>query len=128
LTGAHPRVAIVDDDLSVRESLPDWLKDFGFPSNAFASADEFLASGFVAQTGCLILDVVMPGMSGPDLQNELTLRGHKIPIIFITARFDRAVRKRVLDAGAAAYLLKPFSDTALLDAIRAALGTGASPP
>jgi FixJ family two-component response regulator len=114
-------VAVVDDDESVRESLPDLLREFGFEAQAFASAEDFLASDYVGQTRCLILDIAMPGMSGPDLQRELALRRHEIPIVFITAHKDESVRPRVLEQGAVECLFKPFSDTALLDALNAAL-------
>ena len=114
-------VAVVDDDESVRESLPDLLLEFGFAARAFASAEEFLASDCLGQTRCLILDVAMPGMSGPDLQRELTLRRQEIPIVFITAHADESVRPRLLERGAVECLFKPFSDMALLDALRAAL-------
>jgi FixJ family two-component response regulator len=117
----HALVSIVDDDESVRESLPDLLRQIGFAVQAFASAEEFLASGSVALTGCLILDVRMPGMSGPDLQQELARRGCGIPIVFITASEQENVRKLVLDRDAAAVLLKPFSDTALVEAVKTAL-------
>jgi FixJ family two-component response regulator len=115
-------VVVVDDDESVRESLPDLLKEFGFKVLAFSSADEFLSSGSVDHTMCLLLDIVMPGMSGIDLQKELKTRGHKIPVIFITAQKDESMRKRVLDQGAVDILLKPFSDTALREALSKALG------
>lgn len=114
-------VTVIDDDESVRESLPDLLKEFGYAVCAFSSAEEFLASESVGQTKCLILDIAMPGMSGLDLQRELKLRRHEIPIVFITANRDEAFRPRVLAQGAAACLFKPFSDTALLEALRAAL-------
>jgi len=114
-------VSVVDDDESVRESLPDLLREFGFAAQAFASAEEFLASDCVGDTRCLILDVAMPGMSGPDLQRELTLRHQQIPIVFITARGDETFRSSVLEQGAVECLFKPFSDTALLDAVNAAL-------
>ena len=114
-------VAVVDDDESVRESLPDLLKEFGFAVQAFSSAEDFLASGYVSQTHCLILDVAMPGMSGPDLQRELTLRRQAIPIVFITAHADGCVRPRLLKEGAVECLFKPFSEAALLDALNAAL-------
>ena len=114
-------VAVVDDDESVRESLPDLLREFGFTARSFASAEDFLASECVCQTNCLILDVGMPGMSGPELQRKLKLRGQHIPIVFITANRDEAVRPRVLAQGAAACLFKPFSDTALLEAVNSAL-------
>lgn len=117
-------VVVVDDDESVRESLPDLLKEFGFTVLAFSSAEEFLASDSVDRTMCLVLDIVMPGMNGLDLQKELTNRGHKIPIIFITAQKDEAIRKRVFDQGAVDILLKPFSDIALREALSKAMGGG----
>ena len=113
-------VSVVDDDESVRESLPDLLGEFGFATRAFSSAEEFLASDCVGQTRCLILDIAMPGMSGPELQQELKLRRQEIPIIFITARRDDGVRPRVIEQGAVDCLFKPFSDTALLAALNAA--------
>jgi FixJ family two-component response regulator len=114
-------VSVVDDDESVRESLPELLRTFGFASWAFSSAAEFLASELVDQTDCLILDVAMPGMGGPALQQELSRRGSMIPIIFITARAEDRLRPRLLEAGAIACLLKPFSEAALLDALTRAL-------
>ena len=114
-------VSVVDDDESVRESLPDLLRVSGFAVQAFSSAEEFLASDYVDQTSCLILDVAMPGMTGPDLQRQLTLRRHEIPIVFITARRDETIRPRMLEQGAVECLFKPFSDTALLNAVNAAL-------
>jgi FixJ family two-component response regulator len=114
-------VSIVDDDESVRESLPDLIREFGFLVRAFSSAEEFLASDSLSETKCLILDIAMPGMSGPDLQQELKLRGQAIPIVFITAHDDDAIRPRVLSAGAVECLLKPFSDAALRNAINDAL-------
>ena len=117
-------VSVVDDDESVRESLPDLLRQFGFAVRAFSSAEEFLASDCISRTSCLILDVAMPSMSGPDLQRELTNRRQEIPIVFITAHGGEAVRPRLLEEGAVACLFKPFSDTALLESLRAALGSG----
>ena len=114
-------VSVVDDDESVRESLPDLLREFGFAVQAFASAEAFLASGHVDATRCLILDVAMPGMSGPDLQDELIRRGHAIPIIFITAHGDAAERPRLIRQGAVDCLFKPFSEAALLKALHVAL-------
>jgi FixJ family two-component response regulator len=116
-------VAVVDDDESVRESLPDLLKEFGFEVRAFSSAQEFLASDCLNRTGCLILDIAMPGMTGFDLQRELRLRAPKIPIVFITAQADGALRARAFEAGAVDFLLKPFSDTALLASVETALRT-----
>jgi FixJ family two-component response regulator len=116
-----PLVAVVDDDESVRESLPDLLREFGFATHSFSSAEEFLTSDSLVQTGCLILDVAMPGMTGFDLQRELKLRGHSIPIIFISAHKDEVVRRRAFQQGAVEFLFKPFSDTALLEALNTAL-------
>jgi FixJ family two-component response regulator len=107
----------------VRESLPDLLKEFGFAVQAFASAEEFLESGRVDETRCLVLDIAMPGMSGPDLQRELTRRNQPIPIVFITANEDSGECARVLDAGAVGCLIKPFSETALLRAVTKAIQT-----
>jgi FixJ family two-component response regulator len=114
-------VTVVDDDASIRESLPDLLKQFGFAARAFSSAEEFLASDCVGQTRCLLLDVAMPGMTGPDLQQELIRRRQTIPIVFITADADVLVRRRLIEQGAGECLFKPFSDTALLDAVNSAL-------
>jgi len=114
-------VSVVDDDESVRESLPDLLGEFGFAARAFSSAEEFLASDCFDQTRCLILDVAMPGMSGPELQRELKLRQREIPIVFITAQREETVRPHVLKEGAIECLFKPFSDTALLNAVNSAL-------
>jgi len=114
-------IAVVDDDESVREALPDLLREFGFAALAFASAEEFLDSGCVGQARCLILDIAMPGMSGLDLRRELLRRRQSVPIVFITAHDDEAQRRRMLEPGAVEFLLKPFSDTALLGAIQAVL-------
>jgi FixJ family two-component response regulator len=114
-------VSVVDDDESVREALPDLLREFGFAAQAFSSAEEFLASDCVEQTKCLILDVAMPRMSGPELQRELVLRRQHIPIVFITAHRDETVRPRVFKEGAVECLFKPLNDTALLAALYAAL-------
>ena len=114
-------VSVVDDDESVRESLPDLLRQFGFAAHAFSSAEAFLASEVVSETSCLILDVAMPGMSGPDLQEELIRRQQGIPIVFITANGDKTVRPRLLAQGAVECLFKPFSEAALHDALNAAL-------
>jgi len=114
-------VSVVDDDESIRESLPDLLKEFGFAAQAFSSAEEFLASDYVGETRCLVLDIAMPGMTGPSLQQELKLRRQTIPIVFITAHRDEMVRPRVLNEGAVECLFKPFSDTDLLEALNIAL-------
>jgi len=117
-------VAIVDDDESVRESLPDLVREFGFEVQAFASAEEFLASNCVEQTRALLLDIAMPRMSGPELQQELTRRGHKTPIVFITANGDETIGPRMIAEGAVECLHKPFSEGALLRALNAALTVG----
>lgn len=117
----RPLLSVVDDDESVRESLPDLLREFGFAARAFSSAEEFLSSDCVDETRCLILDIAMPGMSGPQLYQELKRRRQEIPVVFITAQRDETVRTRVLKQGAAGFLLKPFSETALLAAVNTAL-------
>ena len=118
---ARALVSVVDDDESVRESLPALLRQFGFAAQAFASADEFLMSDCVSATRCLILDIAMPGMSGPELQHELTVRGHAIKIIFITARRDEVLQRQLIARGAVDCLFKPFSSQALKAALDAAL-------
>jgi FixJ family two-component response regulator len=118
----RPQVAVVDDDISVRESLPDLLQQVGFAVQAFASAEAFLNSDAALATSCLVLDVGLPGMSGPDLQRELGRRGRRVPIVFITAKGDKSLQTRLVAAGAVACLFKPFSDTALIEAVEAALG------
>lgn len=118
---AQTLISVVDDDESVRESLPDLLRECGFAVEAFSSAEAFLASDCVSLTRCLILDVAMPGMTGPDLQRALLMRQEVIPIVFITAHADGSVRSRLLLHGAVECLFKPFSETALLDALTIAL-------
>ena len=118
---ARSLVSVVDDDESVRESLPDRLRQRGFAAEAFSSAEAFLASDVISETSCLVLDIAMPGMSGPDLQEELIRRRHDIPIVFITANGDATLRPRLLARGAVDCLFKPFSETAQLDALNAAL-------
>ena len=114
-------MSVVDDDESVRESLPDLLREFGFLASTFSSAKEFLSSDTVGQTKCLILDVAMPDMTGVELQRELKRRGQSIPIVFITGQRDEDLRNQALQQGAKDFLQKPFSDTALLDALNAIL-------
>jgi len=115
-------VSIVDDDESVRESLPDLLRELGFAVQPFSSAEAFLASDYLDKTDCLILDIAMPGMTGPELQLELIRRNRSIPIIFITAQSDEAERQRVMDRGAVACLHKPFAEADLVQALNLALG------
>ncbi len=121
MIGKRSLVSVVDDDESVRESLPDLLRQLGFAAQAFSSAEAFLASEALSETRCLILDIAMPGMSGPDLQQELIRRQHNVPIVFITAHGDETVRPALVAHGAVECLFKPFSDTALLDALNIAL-------
>ncbi len=115
-------LSVVDDDESVRESLPDLLRDWGYVVQAFSSAEEFLASVYVDQTKCLLLDIAMPGMSGPELLEELKRRRKDIPTVFITGQGDRTTRLRVIQKGAVDCLFKPFSDTDLREVLKAVLG------
>jgi FixJ family two-component response regulator len=123
----RPLVSVVDDDESVRESLPDLLREFGYSAKAFSSAEEFLTSGYVEKTQCLIADIAMPGMSGPELQSELKRRERRVPIIFITAHGTERVRADLMEQGAVACLPKPFSDEALLEALTAGFGMNLGP-
>lgn len=118
---SRPLVAVVDDDLSIREFLPHLLREFGFDAEAYESPEEFLRSAFVERTDCLLLDIAMPGMSGLDLQNALSHLKWAIPIVFITGEPDLGVRARVLAAGAVECLFKPIPESALLRALTAAL-------
>jgi FixJ family two-component response regulator len=117
-------ISVVDDDVSSRESLPDLLRTFGFAALPFASADDFLASDAPTDSQCLILDVSMPGMSGPELQRELHRRGISLPIIFITAHCDPDLRAELLARGAVECLFKPFSEQDLRSAIDRAIVAG----
>jgi FixJ family two-component response regulator len=119
-------VSVVDDDESVRESLPDLLREFGFSAESFASAEEFLASEALDQTRVLVLDIAMPGMSGPALQQELKAQRRVIPIVFVTAHADETMRQQLLEAGAVDVLFKPFTESALLDAMTAAVRANGS--
>jgi len=117
----HPLVSVVDDDESVRESLPDLLNELGYGAKVFPSAEEFLASKGVEGSRCLLLDVGMPGMTGPQLLQELRRLGQSIPIVFITAQKDDTVRRRLIGLGAVECLFKPFSDTELKNALNLAI-------
>lgn len=118
----RPFIAVVDDDESVRESLPDLLRELGYEARAFASAKEFLDSGCLSQTDCLILDIAMPGMSGPELQRDLLRQGEKVPIVFITAQRDPRLQKDLRRKGAVEVLLKPYGEQDLRAALDLALG------
>jgi FixJ family two-component response regulator len=121
VTDKRSLVAVVDDSESVRESLPDLLESSGYDVQTFESAEAFLGSEALRDATALVLDVGLPGMSGPELQQELIRRGQVVPIVFITAQGDPSLRPRLIARGAVACLFKPFSDTALLDALKAAL-------
>lgn len=123
-------VMIVDDDESMRRASRRLIKSFGFAVETFASAEDFLASGRLGATACLVLDVQMPGLNGLELQSRLISEGHQIPIIFITAFDDENVRAQALGAGAVDYLVKPFEEAHLLNGISLALHRqdGASRP
>ena len=118
---SKPLVTVIDDDESVRESLPDLLREFGVAVQTFDSAEAFLSAGAFGQTRCLILDVAMPGISGPQLQQELKRRAIRIPIVFITAHADTLTRAELLASGAVDCLLKPFGDQDLRTALDRAL-------
>ena len=121
IQGEAKLVAIVDDDDLIRGALQGMLKSVGLPSQAFASAEEFLASGQQQQTACLIADIRMPGMSGLELQARLNAEHCRIPTIFITAHGDERMRMQALRAGAVEFLTKPFDNKALIESVRAAL-------
>lgn len=114
-------VSVIDDDESVREALPDLLREFGFAVAAFSSAEAFLVSPELDQVRCLLLDIAMPGMSGPELLRELRRQGRQIPVIFITAHGEAADRPRLLQQGAVDCLFKPFSEADLIRALNSAL-------
>ena len=114
-------VMIVDDDESIRRAARRLIKSYGFPVETFASAEDFLSSGRLLETACLVLDVQMPGLNGLELQNRLMTDGHQVPIIFITAFNDENARAQALKAGALGYLVKPFEEADLLTAINVAL-------
>ena len=114
-------ISIVDDDESMREAIQSLLRSVGFRTQMFASAEQFLQSDQIETTACLILDVRMPGMSGLELQHRLMTAHYRIPIVFVTAHGDGETRSRALQAGAVEFLLKPFSEEALLNAIQVAL-------
>jgi FixJ family two-component response regulator len=123
IQGEAKLVAIVDDDDLIRGALQGMLKSVGLPSQAFASAEEFLASGQQQQTACLIADIRMPGMSGLELQARLNAEHCRIPTIFITAHGDTRMRMQALRAGAVDFMAKPFDDGVLIESVRAALET-----
>jgi FixJ family two-component response regulator len=120
-SGVRSLVTVIDDDASVRESLPELLRQSGYEVETFPSAEAFLGAGGPGRTKCLVLDVAMPGMSGPELHRELQRRGQSVPVVFITAHGDRALSPRLIEQGAVECLCKPFTERALLAAVGAAL-------
>jgi FixJ family two-component response regulator len=116
-----PVISIVDDNESVREATKGLIRSLGYNAEAFASAEDYLRSDCVSESACLITDLHMPGMSGTDLQDRLIADGRRVPMIFMTAYFEEKVRARVLDAGAVAFLRKPFDDEALIECLNKAL-------
>lgn len=115
-------VCVIDDDESMRESLVGLLGSEGLRASAYAAAEELLASGDASRADFLIIDVTMPGMTGPQLQDVLIERGIRTPVAFVSARADEVIRRRVLERGAAAYFVKPFDEDELLATIRRVLG------
>jgi FixJ family two-component response regulator len=118
-----PVISIIDDDESVREATKSLIKSLGYAATTFSSAEEYLRSGDIWESSCVITDLHMPGMSGADLQARLIANGHSTPVIFMTAYFDERVRDRVLDAGAFGFLRKPFSEDSLIECLDKALGS-----
>jgi FixJ family two-component response regulator len=114
-------ISIIDDDASVRKATARLVRSLGYRAEVFASAEEYLQSGRVSDSSCLITDLHMPGMSGADLQDRLNAEGHRIPIVFMTAYFEERTRARVLEAGAYGYLRKPFDDASLIKHLEMAL-------
>src|SRR5262249_32744705 len=114
-------ISIVDDDASVREATKELVRSLGYSAAAFASAEDFLKSGQLSETACLISDVQMPGLSGIDLQRRLIADGHRLPIIFITAFPDERARARALGAGAIGFLTKPYREESLIECLGQAL-------
>ena len=116
-----PVISIVDDDESVREATKILVRSLGYAAEAFSSAEEYLRSGSVDESSCLITDLRMPGMSGAELQDQLIADGNRTPVIFITASSDEQIRTRVMDAGAIGFLRKPFDEQSLIDCLNKAL-------
>lgn len=114
-------ISVIDDDASVRKTTKLLVESSGYQAAAFDSAESFLTSGRVDDTSCLIIDIQMPGMSGLQLQSHLAAAGSRIPIIFITAYDEGESRRRATQAGAVAFLAKPFADEQLFETIRLAL-------
>jgi FixJ family two-component response regulator len=120
-------ISIIDDDASVREATARLVRSLGYNTAQFSSAEEYLRSGRIGDSSCLITDLHMPGMSGADLQHRLIEDGYRTPIIFMTAYFEEKVRSRVLDAGASGFLRKPFADESLIACLDTALKSSSGP-
>ena len=116
-------ISIIDDDPIVREAIADLVQSLGYEAATFESAEQFLASGAVAETSCLITDLQMPGQSGLELQKQLLAEGHRTPVIFVTAFAEEKFRNRAMTAGAVAFLSKPFRDDTLIDCVKNALNS-----
>jgi FixJ family two-component response regulator len=114
-------IAVVDDDQSVRDAVTNLFRSMGFPAVAFASAEEFLNSGALDKTSCIVLDVQMPGMGGLSLQSHLAATGRQIPIVFVTGYPDAGLRDKAMSLGAVCFLTKPFNEDDLVDGLRSAL-------
>jgi FixJ family two-component response regulator len=114
-------ISIVDDDESIRNAVKALIRSMGYATATFASAEEFLQSGRLHDTACIITDVQMPGMSGIDLQDHLTTSGHRVPVIFVTAFPDESIRERAMEAGACGFLSKPFREESLIECLDQAL-------
>jgi len=119
-------ISIVDDDRFAREAIGELVRSLGYRTAVFPSAEQFLESGRIGETACLITDLQMPGMSGLDLQNRLRDEGFLTPVIFVSAFPEERYRTRALDAGAVAFLSKPFEEQSLVACINAALSRGSA--
>jgi FixJ family two-component response regulator len=120
-------ISIVDDDAPVREALRCLVRSLGYSAAAFGSAEAFLDSEQLHDTSCLITDVQMPGLSGPDLQDHLIARGHRVPVIFVTAHAEERIRTRVLEAGAVGFFCKPFDAESLVACLDRAVSVDGGP-
>jgi FixJ family two-component response regulator len=118
-------ISIIDDDPSVRVATQSLVRSLGYTAEVYSSAEEYLQSGRVGDSSCVITDLHMPGMSGTDLQNRLMADGHQIPIIFLTAYFEERTHARIMDAGAVGFLRKPFADERLIECLDRALSASA---
>lgn len=118
-----PLISIIEDNSGVREALKSFILSHGYASSTFAAAEEYLESKFLHSTACLISDVQLPGMSGPDLQARLIADGYRIPIVFVTGFVSETIRTRVLTAGAVGYLAKPLNPRALTECLEKALAS-----